>query len=111
VKRGKALISGGEAHSGLSPWGYKKPRSLADKAVERLWSGAVGHSALTRQLSGWGVERLESWQVGSWSPSDRWKVRQRNQGSQSERGARGVRATDPEAVERETRSLLQRVVG
>jgi len=48
-------------------------------------------------LSGWGVERLESWQVGSWSPSDRWKVRQRNQGSQSERGARGVRATDPEA--------------
>jgi len=41
VKRGKALISGGEAHSGPSPWGYKKPHSLADKAVGQLGWVAV----------------------------------------------------------------------
>ena len=42
VKRGRALISGEKAHGGPSPWGDKKPRSLAEKAVGVGSSESVG---------------------------------------------------------------------
>ena len=66
MKRGKAPISGGEAHSGSSPWGYKKPsrdtrvqwrscrwdiRLLAERLVVKLAS-AVGSSEQWSSFAG-----------------------------------------------------------
>ena len=89
---------GGEAHSGPSPWGYKKPRWDAD-SQSRSWR--VGHSAVSRAVGGELESSLEPIKLGSsldGSPAQprepaksavRWKVRQRNQGSQSELGGPG----------------------